>query len=63
MDAADRIDIEKYVYTLPDSFIAKYPLADRDQSKLLLYDRVPKYNPWFPEYLELRLREKIPGYP
>lgn len=39
MAITDRIDIEKYRYKLSDSFIAKYPLADRDHSKLLLYDR------------------------
>lgn len=33
------INIKDYSYELPDSFIAKYPLAKRDESKLLLYDR------------------------
>lgn len=38
MDDTNKIDIEKYRYNLPDSHIAKYPLADRDESKLLYYD-------------------------
>ncbi|MEA3444195.1 MAG: S-adenosylmethionine:tRNA ribosyltransferase-isomerase [Bacteroidota bacterium] len=32
-----QIQIEDYTYSLPDSRIAKYPLAQRDRSKLLLY--------------------------
>ena len=32
------IHIEDYNYTLPDERIAKYPLASRDMSKLLVYD-------------------------
>lgn len=31
------IDIENYRYTLPEAYIAKYPLSDRDQSRLILY--------------------------
>ncbi|HXD77000.1 MAG TPA: S-adenosylmethionine:tRNA ribosyltransferase-isomerase, partial [Puia sp.] len=31
------ISISDYTYTLPDSFIALYPLADRDASRLLVY--------------------------
>ena len=31
------INIEQYNYELPDSRIAKYPLPERDLSKLLLY--------------------------
>lgn len=31
------IILEEYSYTLPESRIAKYPLDERDQSKLLLY--------------------------
>ena len=31
------IRIENYDYALPDERIAKYPLAERDQSKLLVY--------------------------
>jgi S-adenosylmethionine:tRNA ribosyltransferase-isomerase len=33
------IEIEQYRYTLPESRIARYPLPQRDQSSLLLYDR------------------------
>lgn len=33
-----RIDINDYNYSLPDERIAKYPLAERDASRLLLYD-------------------------
>lgn len=32
-----QIRIEEYSYTLPDERIAKYPLAKRDSSKLLMY--------------------------
>ncbi|MEN8228522.1 MAG: S-adenosylmethionine:tRNA ribosyltransferase-isomerase [Bacteroidota bacterium] len=38
MDDANKIDIEEYRYNLLHSRIAKYPLADRDQSKLLHYE-------------------------
>ena len=38
MAIPEKIDIEKYRYSLPDSSVAKYPLAERDQSKLLLYN-------------------------
>ncbi len=34
------IYIADYNYPLPDERIAKYPLAERDQSKLLVYERV-----------------------
>ena len=33
----EEILIEEYNYPLPDERIAKYPLAQRDQSKLLVY--------------------------
>ena len=36
------IHIEDYNYNLPDERIAKYPLSDRDASKLLLYKGVPE---------------------
>ena len=32
-----KIKIEDYTYNLPDNRIAQYPLANRDQSKLLIY--------------------------
>ena len=31
--------ISDYNYTLPDERIAKYPLPERDSSKLLIYDK------------------------
>ena len=31
------IEIAHFNYVLPDSLIAKYPLPERDQSKLLIY--------------------------
>lgn len=37
MDTVHTIDIDKYRYSLPDSYVAKYPLDSRDQSKLLHY--------------------------
>lgn len=50
-----QIHIADYSYPLPDERIAKYPLAERDQSKLLIYNRgevsedvftsLPKYLP------------------
>lgn len=36
------IHIEDYNYNLPDERIAKYPLSDRDASKLLLYKGAPE---------------------
>ena len=33
----EEILIEDYNYPLPDERIAKYPLSERDQSKLLVY--------------------------
>ncbi|MCK5135493.1 MAG: S-adenosylmethionine:tRNA ribosyltransferase-isomerase [Bacteroidales bacterium] len=37
MSAIEMIDIENYRYTLPEAYIAKYPLSDRDQSRLIFY--------------------------
>jgi S-adenosylmethionine:tRNA ribosyltransferase-isomerase len=37
MTKPEKIPIEKYDYPLPDERIAKYPLADRDASKVLVY--------------------------
>jgi S-adenosylmethionine:tRNA ribosyltransferase-isomerase len=34
-----KIDVDDYQYNLPQDRIAQYPLAQRDQSKLLVYDR------------------------
>jgi len=39
MTTADHIDIGNFRYDLPESSIARYPLPDRDKSKLLTYDR------------------------
>lgn len=39
MDSTKNIHIQAYNYPLPDERIAKYPLAQRDQSKLLVYDK------------------------
>ena len=39
MRKPDRIEIEQYRYTLPESRIARYPLPQRDHSSLLFYDR------------------------
>src|SRR5689334_8588737 len=32
-----KISIKEYTYSLPEEKIAKYPLAERDASKLLIY--------------------------
>ncbi|MCF2496275.1 S-adenosylmethionine:tRNA ribosyltransferase-isomerase [Dyadobacter chenhuakuii] len=37
LKAAESIRLEDYSYDLPDERIAKYPLDNRDQSKLLIY--------------------------
>jgi len=37
MKVTQHIDIEKYRYNLPESSIARYPLSERDGSKLLIY--------------------------
>ena len=37
MTRTEQIQIEDYKYHLPDERIAKYPLEQRDQSKLLHY--------------------------
>ena len=37
--AVPHIDTSKYDYELPEEKIAKYPLAERDQSKLLVYNQ------------------------
>lgn len=39
MDNTKNIHIQAYNYPLPDERIAKYPLAQRDQSKLLVFDK------------------------
>ncbi len=39
MQITKNIAIEEYTYDLPDSKIAKYPLGQRDKSKLLIYNK------------------------
>ena len=39
MDRVKNIEIAEYDYPLPDERIAKYPLAERDSSKLLFYNK------------------------
>ena len=54
MKETQHIRIENFAYELPDERIAKYPLPERDQSKLLLYrDGKPSENSFFrlPEYI------------
>ena len=34
-----KIDVDDYTYNLPQERIAQYPLPQRDQSKLLVYDQ------------------------
>ena len=43
----EEILIEEYNYPLPDERIAKYPLAERDQSKLLIYRDGQVSEDWF----------------
>ena len=55
MNSVKNIEIAEYDYPLPDERIAKYPLAKRDSSKLLIYNKgvvnedtfgnLPKYIP------------------
>ena len=37
LDTTRQININEYDYPLPDERIARFPLPERDQSKLLLY--------------------------
>lgn len=39
LNSIKNINIEHFNYDLPDDFIAKYPLAQRDQSKLLVWKK------------------------
>ena len=39
MTETKHIQIRDYNYPLPDERIAKFPLPERDSSKLLLYDK------------------------
>ena len=38
-ESPKHIQIKDFNYPLPDERIAKYPLAHRDQSKLLVYNK------------------------
>ncbi|MDD4821597.1 MAG: S-adenosylmethionine:tRNA ribosyltransferase-isomerase [Bacteroidales bacterium] len=54
MKETQHIRIENFAYDLPDERIAKYPLSERDQSRLLLYrDGKPSESSFFklPEYI------------
>lgn len=46
------IRIEEYDYDLPEHFIARYPLSQRDQSKLLVYDGGHIQSQQFPYILD-----------
>ena len=37
MESVNQLNIQDYTYELPDEKIAKFPLANRDESKLLVY--------------------------
>ena len=39
METVKHIKIKDYNYPLTDVRIAKYPLSERDRSKLLIYDK------------------------
>jgi S-adenosylmethionine:tRNA ribosyltransferase-isomerase len=47
MDRPDKIIINKYSYPLPKDRIAQYPLSQRDQSKLLIYQNEIKEDRFF----------------
>lgn len=58
MRETKHIHIEEYNYPLPDGRIAKYPLKERDQSKLLVYRKGEIMESRFdhlPDYLPQRL--------
>ena len=40
MNSVKNIEIAEYDYPLPDERIAKYPLKERDSSKLLIYNKL-----------------------
>ncbi len=48
-----KLDINEFIYTLPQERIAQYPLAQRDQAKLLLYDKGAIQHKKFYEIAEL----------
>lgn len=51
--ASDSAPLEKYLYHLPENRIAKHPLANRDDSKLLLYQAGQISNQTFKEVVDL----------
>ena len=55
MEDTKHIKISEFNYPLPDERIAKFPLSERDQSKLLVYRHGEVSNDKFtylPNYLE-----------
>lgn len=55
MEDTKHIKINDYNYPLPDERIAKFPLAQRDQSKLLIYNQGAVSESVFhrlPDYIE-----------
>lgn len=53
LDELKNIGIEDYTYDLPDERIAKFPLAERDASKLLIYNEGQIGEKRFPETKEI----------
>ncbi|WP_422361796.1 S-adenosylmethionine:tRNA ribosyltransferase-isomerase [Reichenbachiella sp.] len=51
--ASDSASLEKYLYELPEHRIAKHPLANRDDSKLLLYQSGNISHQTFKEVVDL----------
>ncbi|WP_420581823.1 S-adenosylmethionine:tRNA ribosyltransferase-isomerase [Reichenbachiella sp.] len=51
--ASDSASLEKYLYELPEHRIAKHPLANRDDSKLLLYQTGEISHQTFKEVVDL----------
>ena len=51
--ASDSASLEKYLYELPEHRIAKHPLANRDDSKLLLYNSGNISHQTFKEVVDL----------
>ena len=65
MEDTKHIKISEYNYPLPDERIAKFPLAVRDQSKLLVYRHGEVSEDTFtalPEYLEQGETDDIQQY-
>ena len=53
MESPKDIQIADFAYDLPDERIAKYPLAERDSSKLLIYDHGKITHRYFRDLPEL----------